>query len=92
MVHTHTHALLPQGFFGRRTYLVKQSSDMVYWSRIEYQNACQRQNELPKFEYIKDSEAKGENGQDLVRNVRDVLEVARLNVLGQSVCRNGEMA
>ena len=44
MVHTHTHALLPQGFFGRRTYLVKQSSDMVYWSRIGYQNARDKMN------------------------------------------------
>jgi hypothetical protein len=30
----HTHALLPQGFFGRCTNLVKQSSDTVNWSRI----------------------------------------------------------
>ena len=40
----HTHALLPQGLFGRRTNLVKQSSDMVDWSRIEYQNARDKMN------------------------------------------------
>ena len=45
-----------------------------------------------KWKRVLESEAEGENGQDLVRNVRDILEVIWLNMLGQSACRDGKMA
>ena len=43
-----------------------------------------------KWKHVQDSEAKGENGQDLVRNVRDIFEVICLNMLGQSACGDGK--
>ena len=47
------------------------------------------------WKHIKDSETKGENGLDLVQNVRDVLEVTCLNItclnmLGQNLLFSGE--
>ena len=58
------------------------------------QNARNKMN-YRNWKHIKDSETKGENGLDLVQNVRDVLEVTCLNItclnmLGQNLLFSGE--
>ena len=86
------------GELGRRedgrvqgTRSLKQSSDTVNWSRI-WRSKWQRQKIITQVAetYLK-SKAEVRNGQELVRDVGDIIKFTRSRMLGQVGCRHGEM-